>query len=148
MSSEDEYAAAQASDDNISDYAANIVTGKRRRTAPAPKKSTTSTSRRTQPATRSGSASPVRPAATKQKKRKAIVNSSSEDEAALERRQDVDSSDSDSEFGGGFASASGFLARLLGSNRERERPVKDLGALALKPDHASRPLWIDNRGKM
>ncbi|KAI5453638.1 DNA repair helicase RAD25 [Naganishia albida] len=148
MSSEDEYAAAQASDDNISDYAANIVTGKRRRTAPAPKKSTTSTSRRTQPATRSGFASPVRPAATKQKKRKAIVNSSSEDEAALERRQDVDSSDSDSEFGGGFASASGFLARLLGSNRERERPVKDLGALALKPDHASRPLWIDNRGKI
>lgn len=156
MSSEDEYtgAAPEASDDNISDYAANIVTGKRRRNPAAAKKATaaapTSSRSRTQPPTRAGSTSPPpRPAVKPPKKRKAIVNSSSEDEAAIERRQDVDSSDSeDDEFGGGFASASGFLARLLGSNRERERPVKDLGALALKPDHESRPLWIDNRGKM
>lgn len=153
MSSEDDYtgAAQDATDDNISDYTANIVTGKRRRNPAAKKPAAAPSSRsRTQPPTRSGSTSPPpRPTVKPPRKRKAIVNSSSEDEAAIERRQDVDSSDSeDDEFGGGFASASGFLARLLGSNRERERPVKDLGALALKPDHASRPLWIDNRGKM
>lgn len=95
------------------------------------------------------------------KKRRTIVNSSgSEDSAALSRREDVSSSsdgddnnndsDDDDEFGQGstFASASGFLGRLLGSNREAGKPVKDLGGLALKVDHASRPLWIDNRGKM
>lgn len=154
MSSEDEFAGAAVSgdDDNLSDYAANIGTGKRRRN-PASKttKKPTSTSTRTRAAP-SGSASPapVRPTGNQKRKRKpVVVNSSSEDEAAIERRQDVDSEeDSEEEFGGGFASASGFLAKLLGSNKERERPVKDLGALSLKPDHASRPLWIDNRGKM
>lgn len=158
MSSEDEYMAAAApepSDDNLSDYGANIVTGKRRRNPPA-KKAGASRPRHPPPDTTSPpppSRSASRPAVPKPapKKRKALVNSSSEDEAAIERRQDVETDDSDDEFGnggGGFASASGFLARLLGSNRERERPVKDLGALALKPDHASRPLWIDNRGKI
>lgn len=147
MSSEDELAGAAVSgEDDLSDYGANIVTGKRRRHPPVrgDKKATTRTR-----AAPSGSASPL-VAPPRKRKAAAVVNSSSEDEAAIERRQDVDPSDSEDEFGGGggFASASGFLAKLLGSNRERERPVKDLGALALKPDHASRPLWIDNRGKM
>lgn len=43
------------------------------------------------------------------------------------------------------SSSSEFLRRLF---KGRDRPVKDLGGLALKNDHESRPLWIDNHGKI
>ncbi|KAJ9091694.1 hypothetical protein QFC19_008985 [Naganishia cerealis] len=151
MSSEEAYITDEEGDPSY----ALAATGKRRRRGPAMagRKSKTADD---SPAVSIPTATPApnRPPSAHKKRRKPLVNSSSEDEAAIERRNDVDSSvDSDSsEFGGGgggaFASASGFLARLLGSNKERDRPVKDLGALALKHDHASRPLWIDNRGKI
>lgn len=41
---------------------------------------------------------------------------------------------------------SSFLKSLL--SLKPGRPVKDLSSLSLKADHASRPLWIDNHGRI